>query len=280
MPTTPLPLQVTAATFDNAVLAASFTTPVLLDFYTNYCGPCKIIAPILEKLAAAYHGAFTLAKVDVDQERELALRFQIRSVPTICLIKNGKVVDGFPGAIPEGELNVFLRTHGITPLPAPEQTTPPTATDAAAAIALLRQKIAASRDADADTLRLDLALACVQSKQLDEARTVIAALPAKWQSDPRAQRVEAFLRIDAHHRALTTGAKHPADAMEAALQEGVRALCEGNHGSALDHFIQILQHDRHYDNGRVRSLLLDAFAVIDDAALVEQYRRKMSAIIF
>ena len=278
MPTPPLPLQVTAATFESAVLAASFTTPVLLDFYTNYCGPCKIIAPILEKLAASYHGAFTLAKVDVDQERALAMRFQIRSVPTICLIKNGKVVDGFPGAVPEGELKAFLQTHGITALPAPEQTKPTEATDGATAIALLRQKIAASRDAD--TLRLDLALACVQTNQLDEARTLVAALPAQWESDPRAQRVKALLRIDAQHRALTTGETHSADAIHAALQEGVHALREGDYVSALDHFIRILQHDRDYDNGRVRSLLLDAFAVIDDAALVEQYRRKMSAIIF
>ena len=87
----------------------SIDTPVLVDFWATWCGPCKTLGPVLEKLAADYHGAFRLAKVDVDQEQELGAAFQIRSVPTVMLVKGGQLVDGFPGALPEGQLREFLK---------------------------------------------------------------------------------------------------------------------------------------------------------------------------
>ena len=91
----------TTATFEAEVLQKSLQTPVLVDFWATWCGPCKTLGPMLEKLAAEYNGAFELAKVDVDKEQQIAAAFQIRSVPTVFLVKGGQLVDGFPGAIPE-----------------------------------------------------------------------------------------------------------------------------------------------------------------------------------
>src|SRR5690606_32647216 len=108
----------TAATFEDTVIRKSLQTPVLVDFWATWCGPCKTLGPVLEKLAGDYNGAFLLAKVDVDAEQELAAAFQIRSVPTVMLVKDGQLVDGFPGALPEGQLREFLRHHGIEPAPA------------------------------------------------------------------------------------------------------------------------------------------------------------------
>ena len=115
----------TTETFEAQVLQKSLETPVLVDFWATWCGPCKTLGPILEKLAGEYHGAFELAKVDVDKEQQIAAAFQIRSVPTVFLVKDGQIVDGFPGALPEGQLREFLAQHGIAPAEAPAATTQP-----------------------------------------------------------------------------------------------------------------------------------------------------------
>ena len=108
----------TTETFETEVLQKSLQTPVLVDFWATWCGPCKTLGPMLEKLAGEYHGAFELAKVDVDKEQQIAAAFQIRSVPTVFLVKGGQIVDGFPGAVPEGQLREFLSQHGVVPLEA------------------------------------------------------------------------------------------------------------------------------------------------------------------
>ena len=92
------------AGFEQDVLKASLQAPVLIDFWATWCGPCKTLGPLLEKLAAEFNGAFRLAKVDVDQEQQLAGHFQIKSVPTVMLVKGGEIVDGFPGALREADV--------------------------------------------------------------------------------------------------------------------------------------------------------------------------------
>ncbi|MBN8792306.1 MAG: thioredoxin [Stenotrophomonas nitritireducens] len=275
----------TTETFETEVLQKSLQTPVLVDFWATWCGPCKTLGPILEKLAGEYHGAFELAKVDVDKEQQIAAAFQIRSVPTVFLVKGGQIVDGFPGALPEGQLREFLAQHGVTPAEAPvEIETEAAPLDPLSQVASLRETIAT--EPDKAELKLDLALALIKTGDVQEASQLLDALPANLATDDRAIRARA--RLDFH--AALAGAPS-ADALAARVQAdgndlqarhllGIHSLLGGQDEAALEQFLEMLRIDRNYSEGLPRKALIDAFRVVEDEDLVGRYRRRMSSLLF
>ena len=275
----------TLATFEADVLQASMQQPVLIDFWATWCGPCKTLGPILEKLAAEFAGGFRLAKVDVDKEQQLAGYFQIKSVPTVMLVKGGEIVDGFPGALPEGQLREFLKHHGVEPRAGEEVAEVEAApVDPHAEVVRLRAAVAA--EPAKDDLKLDLALALLQTGAAAEAEKLLDALPANLGSDDRAVKARARLGFaallhDAPPRATLEAAlgADPAD-LRARHLLGARLLVEGDSQGALEQFLDMLRRDRNYAEGLPRKALIDAFRVIDDADLVGAYRRKMSSLLF
>ncbi|HVJ37836.1 MAG TPA: thioredoxin [Stenotrophomonas sp.] len=274
------------ATFETEVLQKSLQVPVLVDFWATWCGPCKSLTPILEKLAAEYNGAFELAKVDVDQEQQIAAAFQIRSVPTVFLVKDGQLVDGFPGALPEGQLREFLTQHGIEPAAAAVEEAPTEIAplDPTEQVAQLRAAIAA--EPDKEELKLDLALALLRTGDADEAGRLLDALPANLATDDRAVRAHARLGFanalkDAPSQAeIEQALAADANDLRARHLLGVRLLLDGADEAALAHFIELLRLDRSYGDGLPKKTLIDAFRVIEDEDLVGRYRRKMSALMF
>jgi len=276
----------TTETFEAEVLQKSLQVPVLVDFWATWCGPCKTLGPMLEKLAAEYNGAFQLAKVDVDKEQQIAAAFQIRSVPTVYLVKDGQLVDGFPGALPEGQLREFLTQHGITPAEASAdaEDVEPTPLSPQEQVDVLRAQIVAAPDKD--ELKLDLAVALLQVGQVDEARSLIDGLPANLSTDDRAVRVRARLEFAAALKeapaAEVLQARIAADGgdLQARHLRGVQLLLAGEDEPALEQFLEMLRLDRAYDNGLPRRTLIDAFNVISDEDLVGRYRRRMAALLF
>jgi putative thioredoxin len=283
---TPHVFDATADTFEADVLDRSLQVPVLIDFWAEWCGPCKTVGPILEKLAGEYNGAFVLAKIDVDREQQLAAAFQIRSIPTIILVKDGQPVDGFPGAMPEGQLREFLAGHGIVPAeeaPAALEPSPAEPADPHAEVQRLRRETDAAPDDHG--LKLDLAVALLATGATDEAGRLLDALPANLATDDRALRARATLTFAAVLRDAPQApvleaaiASDPGD-LRARHLLGARHMVEGRHEAALKEFMEMLRRDRGFDDGLPRKALIEAFRVIDDDELVPRYRRQMSSLL-
>lgn len=274
----------TTETFETEVLQKSLQVPVLVDFWATWCGPCKTLGPLLEKLAGEYNGAFELAKVDVDKEQQIAAAFQIRSVPTVFLVKGGQLVDGFPGALPEGQLREFLKQHGIEPAAAEEESADTTPVDPHAQVLALRNAIEA--EPDKAELKLDLALALLKIGAAAEAETLLDGLPANLATDDRAIRARARLGFSAALKdappveILQAAIAANADDLRARHLLGVHHLVAGESEAALEQFLEMLKRDRTFDEGLARKSLIDAFRVIEDDALVSHYRRRMSSLLF
>lgn len=282
------PIHVFDATtdaFEAEVIQKSLLVPVLVDFWAEWCAPCKQLGPVLEQLAKDFNGAFVLAKVDVDKEPQLAAAFQVRSIPTVMLVKDGQLVDGFPGALPEAQLREFLTHHGIAPAVPAEEPPSHTAAPPDPHSEVVRLRKAVDTEPGKAELKLDLALALLASGGAHEAGQLLDALPANLATDDRT--VHARARLD--FAALLKDAP-PAAVLVAAIASnpddlrarhllGVQRIVAGDAEAGLEQFLEMLRRNREFDNGLPKKTLIDAFRVIDDPDLVGRYRRKMSALL-
>ncbi len=275
------------SSFEQDVILKSKEVPILVDFWASWCEPCKALGPILEKLAAEFNGGFLLAKVDVDKEQQLAGYFQVKSIPTVMLLKNGQIVDGFPGALSEGQLREFLKHHEIA---AKETGTEiveeisPEAIDPEAEVMKLRTAIIA--EPEKAELKLDLMLALLKTGGFVEAEKILDALPANLATDDRAIKAKARLAF-----AAVLKDAPPASVLEQAIASapddcrarhylGVRYLLEDKAEAGLDQFIEMLKRNKNFEEGLPRKALIDAFRIVEDEDLVGQYRRKMASLLF
>lgn len=281
----PYSFDATTDLFDSQVISKSSEVPVLVDFWATWCGPCKQVKPLLEKLANEYNGAFVLAKVDVDKEQQLAAAVGIRSVPTIMLLKNGQVVDGFPGAMPEAQLRQFLSKHGIEPNVAeaapPAEASAPESSEARAA------RLRAEIDAHPERaeLRLELAAALLSLGQRAEVEALLEGLPANLHEDSRAKRLRAQLDFasalaDAPPVAELESILSGPDSARALHLLGLHHIVSGANERGLDYLLQLLKDHRHYGDGVAKRSLIEAFSLIEDEDLVGKYRRKMATLLF
>lgn len=276
----------TTAGFETEVLARSMQTPLLVDFWADWCGPCKTLGPILEKLAGEYGGAFLLAKVDTEREPQIAAAFQIRSIPTVFLVQGGQIVDAFQGALPEGQVREFLTHHGIAPAPAAEEVVddaPAPPADPHAEVLRLRKLAEAEPDTAAH--RLDLALALLRTGAAAEAEALLDALPANLSTDDRAVQARArlgFARLlkDAPPvPVLEAAVAANPDDLQARHLLGAHALVGGDAEAGLEQFLEMLRRNRDWNEGLPKKALIDAFRVVEDEDLVGRYRRKMSSLL-
>ncbi|MFN0006326.1 MAG: thioredoxin [Planctomycetota bacterium] len=278
----PSVLDVTTATFEREVIHRSRSAPVLVDFWATWCGPCRTLSPILEKLAAEAQGAWTLAKVDIDRSPDLASAFGIQSVPTVVVVKDGQVVDGFLGAQPESKVRALLGKH-VRPArdAVAEALELERAGKPAEAIAALRDRVKESRDdwkARGELARL-LALAGA----LGEAERLLDALPETEREGTAAQAARAVLSAQEHAGDLakleSAVAATPED-LDARLKLGRALIAARRPADALPVLFEAARRDLAFQGGEPRKALLEALAVLgEDDPLATEYRRKLSVLL-
>ncbi len=252
------------ATFEKDVIAASTLAPVLIDFWAPWCGPCKTLGPMLEKLEAEYEGKWRLVKVNVDENQELAAHFQVRSIPHVVAFADGRPVDQFIGVLPEGQLREFL-----------DRLLPDGADAArAAASAALAEgrrddaydalKEALAFDPGYDDARLDLIELLLADGRADEARSEVALLSPKTTQGIDARYNAIKTRLDAVDAAA---ALPPTDALEASVAANPDDLdarfdlasawiARHKYEGALEQLLAIVQRDRTFRDDIGRKTML------------------------
>ena len=264
----------------------SFNRPVVVDFWADWCAPCKQLMPLLEKLADEYAGAFLLAKINADEQQGISQQLGVRSLPTVMVFKDGQPVDGFAGAQPETALREMLQKH----LPSPWDGKITEATelldqgDTAGALALLR----AAWEESSKLLDITLAYAgaLVEANRLDDAEEVLNEVRLV---DREALHEQLMAQIELKREA---GKSPEIEALEAELanddsNHGVRVklavqLTTGAHyRDALEHLLVVLRADRDWNNGEAKRLYLDTIASIGKGdPLAAEYQRKLFSLLY
>ena len=275
-------LDVGVADFEHAVLEESKNRPVVVDFWAPWCGPCKSLKPILEKLAAEYDGKFLLAKVNSDDNQELATRYGVRGIPSVKAFINGEPVDEFSGALPEAEVRVFL--DRLLPGPADDMRAQAAELRDAGDVSGALQKLAeASRlDPDHVGIRLDATEIMLDLGEADEARRLIGNLTDD--ADPRVSKVRARLQFMGEagedQAALNARVAANENDLEARLKLAKLFVAAGQYEAGMDQLLEIIRRDRGFEDDIGRKTLLSVFDLLDGGELVSQYRRKLASVLY
>jgi len=280
-------IDVNSANFEQEVLEASKAVPVVVDFWAPWCGPCKVLKPILEKLAAEYGGRFKLAKVNSDENQELAAAFGIRSIPDVMAFRDGTPVSHFLGAMPESQVRAFI--EGILPKPSETEQARAAALRAAGdregAVDALRGAL--TLDPANDPARLDLAELLVELGRADEAETLLGEVRPNIDWDARVEALQAAVSFARMHSSGTSEAALRDTLARAPDDHATRfALAELLAGAqryreALDELIEIVGRDKTWNDGAARKQVLNIFNLAEkDAALVSEYRRKFASALY
>jgi putative thioredoxin len=245
-------MNVTNATFEHEVLEASRAMPVVVDFWAAWCGPCRTLGPVIERVAADYAGRIKLVKVDSDANAELAAAFGIRSIPTVIAFKAGQPAAQFMGAVPEGQIRAFF--DSLLPSVSEE--------------ALARAE------------------ALFEAREIDAAAQLLEEL----ESEPRLEaRIAALSRGIAYARAAAGGlgeaalqAKLAADPEDHETRLALAGLYAGQrrYREAMDALLEILRRARNWRDGEARRELIAMFELAaNEPALVGEYRRKLASAL-
>jgi putative thioredoxin len=271
-------IDVSEADFEYEVLAYSQNVPVVVDFWAEWCVPCRTLGPLLERLAQEAEGDFRLAKVDVDQNSNLALRYGVHSIPAVKAFRNGEIVGEFIGLQPEPRLREFLRQIAPTEsdLILEKGASLLASGDVPQAEDAFRQVL--DLTPDSAPAWLGLAKSLLLQGRGAEANAILADFPAS-----REYKVAELLRPLSQAWEAMEDSEYiqSDDPLDAAFHNALRLAKRGNIEAAMDGLLDILREDKHYRDDEARQVIVSLLELLgNDSAIARQYRRELSTVLF
>ncbi len=279
--------DVSEANFQQEVIDSSFQQPVVVDFWAPWCGPCKTLKPILEKLAAEYGGKFVLAKVNADENQNLSAQLGVRGIPAVKAVVKGKIVDEFSGALPESAVREWLGK--IIPSPAEELRQQAQmkrgAGDDAGALQLLGQ--ASQLDPGNEWVRVDAAEIMFVKGELEEARRLLSSIRNDdVAKDARTMQLLAQIKLaemsagGENEGTLAAAVEADANNLDARLKLANLMIASGRYEEGMDQLLEIVRRDRSFQDDIGRTTLLDVFNLLGgQGELVSRYRRLLASAL-
>jgi len=272
--------------FQSIVIDNSFKQPVLVDFWADWCEPCKVLAPLLEKLVDEYAGKLILAKVDTEQEKNLAAHFQIKSLPTMKLIMNGQIVGERTGALPESEIRAFISPFVTSESEKIIQTAMLAHEEGRFEDALELMNQALAKDPSNSDLKINIARTLFTQGNKDASLALLDSLTDDDKKKQEAVKLRAEINMSEQLEGLpelseieNRLADNPTDC-EALLQKSHHLSANGDYDAAMECLLKIMTIDRQYDDDTGRRGLLALFEMLGaEHPSVQKYRRKMFTLL-
>lgn len=270
-------IDVTEADFEYQVVAYSQKTPVVVDFWAEWCVPCKVLSPQLEKLAEEGAGSFRLAKIDVDANPNLAVRFNVRGIPSVKAFRDGQVVSEFTGLQPEARLRDFIRALAPSKadlLLAKAQTFLDGG-QAASAETEYRKVLEDNPESPAGLLGLVKSL--LLQGRINEAEPLIESFPASKEYRS-IENIQPLVKAMLATRAAPVDDEDP---LLPAYQNALRLVGRGNLLAAMDGILDILRQDKHYRHDEARRAMIGLFELLNpEDEQTREYRREFASVVF
>jgi len=279
--------DVSQADFDEKVVAASRKQPVVIDFWAPWCAPCKVLKPILEKLAEEHKGKFLLAKVNSDENQEIAARYAVRGIPAVKAMVDGKIVNEFTGALPEVMVREWL--DKIIPSPAEELRREAQQKAKAGDLDGALQKLseASTLDPDNERVRVDAAELLLAMGNPDDAQPLLDSLKSPdILKDARVLQLKAQVRLaemkeeGESEASLAAAIKANENDLEARFKLANVLIAANRHAEGMDQLLEIVRRDRKFKDDIGRKTLLDVFNLLGGQnELVAEFRRKLASLL-